>query len=132
MCICFQEYGLCEEWGGLYPIPREHLVSLHQKHLLHLLERGDHEKALQVSFHLLPFFFWNKTKRLVKSESFVYAKCHAKHLRSHICHFVSFGSPSWPQEDHSHLQWKVPSPVFHVRWSAMSRILLNSGHSHHL
>ncbi|ELW48072.1 Zinc finger FYVE domain-containing protein 26 [Tupaia chinensis] len=43
-----QEYGLCEEWGCLYPIPRGHLISLHQKHLLHLLERRDHEKALQL------------------------------------------------------------------------------------
>nr|XP_036858515.1 zinc finger FYVE domain-containing protein 26 isoform X2 [Manis javanica] len=43
-----KEYGLCEEWGCLYPIPRECLISLHQKHLLHLLERGDHEKALQL------------------------------------------------------------------------------------
>ncbi|KAF3831059.1 hypothetical protein GH733_002297 [Mirounga leonina] len=43
-----KEYGLCEEWGCLYPIPREQLISLHQKHLLHLLERGDHEKALQL------------------------------------------------------------------------------------
>ncbi|KAB0374715.1 hypothetical protein FD755_013207 [Muntiacus reevesi] len=44
-----KEYELCEEWGCLYPIPREHLINLHQKHLLHLLERGDHEKALQAS-----------------------------------------------------------------------------------
>ncbi|XP_032478132.1 zinc finger FYVE domain-containing protein 26 [Phocoena sinus] len=43
-----KEYELCEEWGCLYPIPREHLINLHQKHLLHLLERGDHEKALQL------------------------------------------------------------------------------------
>ncbi|XP_059951930.1 zinc finger FYVE domain-containing protein 26 isoform X2 [Mesoplodon densirostris] len=43
-----KEYELCEEWGCLYPIPREHLITLHQKHLLHLLERGDHEKALQL------------------------------------------------------------------------------------
>lgn len=49
VCISFQEYGLCEEWGSLYPIPREQLISLHQKHLLYLLEGGDHEKALQVS-----------------------------------------------------------------------------------
>ncbi|XP_076978925.1 zinc finger FYVE domain-containing protein 26 [Tamandua tetradactyla] len=43
-----KEYGLCEEWGCLYPIPREHLITLHQKHLLHLLETGDPEKALQL------------------------------------------------------------------------------------
>ncbi|XP_014404617.1 PREDICTED: zinc finger FYVE domain-containing protein 26 [Myotis brandtii] len=43
-----KEYGLCEEWGCLYPIPREHLISLHQRHLLYLLEGGDHEKALQL------------------------------------------------------------------------------------
>ncbi|XP_074092155.1 zinc finger FYVE domain-containing protein 26 isoform X2 [Macrotis lagotis] len=43
-----KEYELCEEWGCLYPIPREHLISVNQKHLLHLLERGDHDKALQL------------------------------------------------------------------------------------
>ncbi|XP_064148696.1 zinc finger FYVE domain-containing protein 26 isoform X2 [Loxodonta africana] len=48
MILEAKEYGLCEEWGCLYPIPREHLISLHQKHLLHLLERGDSEKALQL------------------------------------------------------------------------------------
>ncbi|XP_049626488.1 zinc finger FYVE domain-containing protein 26 [Suncus etruscus] len=48
MILEAKEYELCEEWGFLYPIPREHLISLHQKHLLHLLERGDHEKALQL------------------------------------------------------------------------------------
>ncbi|XP_003797422.1 zinc finger FYVE domain-containing protein 26 [Otolemur garnettii] len=48
MILEAQEYELCEEWGCLYPIPRERLISLHQKHLLHLLERGDHEKALQL------------------------------------------------------------------------------------
>ncbi|XP_069344138.1 zinc finger FYVE domain-containing protein 26 [Eulemur rufifrons] len=48
MILEAQEYELCEEWGSLYPIPREHLISLHQKHLLHLLERRDHEKALQL------------------------------------------------------------------------------------
>ncbi|XP_032101933.1 zinc finger FYVE domain-containing protein 26 [Sapajus apella] len=48
MILEAQEYELCEEWGCLYPIPREHLISLHQKHLLHLLERRDHEKALQL------------------------------------------------------------------------------------
>lgn len=48
MILEAKEYGLCEEWGCLYPIPREDLISLHQKHLLHLLEGGDHEKALQL------------------------------------------------------------------------------------
>ncbi|XP_008568543.1 PREDICTED: zinc finger FYVE domain-containing protein 26 [Galeopterus variegatus] len=48
MILEAQEYRLCEEWGCLYPIPREHLISLHGKHLLHLLERRDHEKALQL------------------------------------------------------------------------------------
>ncbi|XP_072485614.1 zinc finger FYVE domain-containing protein 26 isoform X1 [Notamacropus eugenii] len=43
-----KEYELCEEWGCLYPISREHLISLNQKHLLYLLESGDHEKALQL------------------------------------------------------------------------------------
>lgn len=48
MMLESQEYELCEEWGHLYPIPREHLVSLHHKHLLHLLERSEHDKALQL------------------------------------------------------------------------------------
>ncbi|XP_052041534.1 zinc finger FYVE domain-containing protein 26 [Apodemus sylvaticus] len=48
MMLESQEYELCEEWGRLYPIPREHLVSLHHKHLLHLLERREHDKALQL------------------------------------------------------------------------------------
>uniref|UniRef100_A0A674IT23 Zinc finger FYVE domain-containing protein 26 n=1 Tax=Terrapene triunguis TaxID=2587831 RepID=A0A674IT23_9SAUR len=43
-----KDYELCEEWGHLYPVPREHLISLHQEHLLHLLEMGDTEKALQL------------------------------------------------------------------------------------
>ncbi|XP_036593389.1 zinc finger FYVE domain-containing protein 26-like [Trichosurus vulpecula] len=43
-----KEYELCEEWGCLYPIPGEHLISLNQKHPLYLLESGDHEKALQL------------------------------------------------------------------------------------
>ncbi|XP_038621532.1 zinc finger FYVE domain-containing protein 26 isoform X1 [Tachyglossus aculeatus] len=43
-----KEYGLCEEWGCLYPIPRERLIALHQKHLLHLLDGGNHDKALQL------------------------------------------------------------------------------------
>ncbi|XP_054825928.1 zinc finger FYVE domain-containing protein 26 [Eublepharis macularius] len=41
-----KDYELCEEWRNLYPIPRDHLISLHQEHLLHLLEMGDMEKAL--------------------------------------------------------------------------------------
>nr|XP_023421864.1 zinc finger FYVE domain-containing protein 26 isoform X2 [Cavia porcellus] len=48
MILEAQEYELCEDWGCLYPIPREHLISLHQKHLLYLLERKDHDKALQL------------------------------------------------------------------------------------
>nr|XP_048271684.1 zinc finger FYVE domain-containing protein 26 isoform X3 [Myodes glareolus] len=48
MILEAQEYELCEEWGHLYSIPREHLISLHHQHLLHLLERRDHEKALQL------------------------------------------------------------------------------------
>lgn len=48
MMLGSQEYELCEEWGCLYPIPREHLVSLHHKHLLYLLERREYEKALQL------------------------------------------------------------------------------------
>uniref|UniRef100_A0A8C8VEE7 Zinc finger FYVE domain-containing protein 26 n=1 Tax=Pelusios castaneus TaxID=367368 RepID=A0A8C8VEE7_9SAUR len=43
-----KDYELCEEWGHLYPVPREHLINLHQEHLLHLLEMGDTEKALQL------------------------------------------------------------------------------------
>ncbi|NXC76116.1 ZFY26 protein, partial [Anhinga anhinga] len=42
------DYELCEEWGHLYPVPREDLINLHREHLLHLLEMGDMEKALQV------------------------------------------------------------------------------------
>ncbi|XP_055451306.1 zinc finger FYVE domain-containing protein 26 isoform X1 [Psammomys obesus] len=48
MILEAQEYELCEEWGHFYPIPREHLIGLHHKHLLHLLERKEHEKALQL------------------------------------------------------------------------------------
>ncbi|XP_038192234.1 zinc finger FYVE domain-containing protein 26 isoform X1 [Arvicola amphibius] len=48
MILEAQEYELCEEWGCLYSIPREHLISLHHQHLLHLLERREHEKALQL------------------------------------------------------------------------------------
>lgn len=43
-----QDYELCEEWRHLYPIPREDLINLHREHLLHLLETGNMEKALQV------------------------------------------------------------------------------------
>ncbi|KAJ6667217.1 hypothetical protein lerEdw1_017195 [Lerista edwardsae] len=43
-----KDYELCEEWSNLYPVPRDHLISLHQEHLLHLLEMGDSEKALQL------------------------------------------------------------------------------------
>ncbi|NXK97131.1 ZFY26 protein, partial [Formicarius rufipectus] len=42
------DYELCEEWEHLYPVPREDLISLHREHLLHLLEMGDMEKALQL------------------------------------------------------------------------------------
>ncbi|KAL1789538.1 zinc finger protein FYVE domain-containing protein 26 isoform X1 [Sigmodon hispidus] len=48
MILEAQEYELCEAWGRLYSIPREHLISLHHKHLLHLLGRKEHEKALQL------------------------------------------------------------------------------------
>ncbi|XP_058715041.1 zinc finger FYVE domain-containing protein 26 isoform X8 [Poecile atricapillus] len=43
-----KDYELCEEWGHLYPVPREDLINLHREHLLHLLEMGDMEKALQL------------------------------------------------------------------------------------
>ncbi|XP_075281763.1 zinc finger FYVE domain-containing protein 26 isoform X2 [Opisthocomus hoazin] len=43
-----KDYELCEEWGHLYPVPREDLISLHRDHLLHLLDMGDMEKALQL------------------------------------------------------------------------------------
>ncbi|XP_064514413.1 zinc finger FYVE domain-containing protein 26 isoform X4 [Pseudopipra pipra] len=43
-----KDYELCEEWGHLYPVPREDLINLHHEHLLHLLEMGDMEKALQL------------------------------------------------------------------------------------
>uniref|UniRef100_A0A670Z0U2 Zinc finger FYVE domain-containing protein 26 n=1 Tax=Pseudonaja textilis TaxID=8673 RepID=A0A670Z0U2_PSETE len=48
MILETKDYELCEEWGRLYCIPRDHLISLHQEHLLHLLEIGDMEKALQL------------------------------------------------------------------------------------
>uniref|UniRef100_A0A8C0IVM7 Zinc finger FYVE domain-containing protein 26 n=1 Tax=Chelonoidis abingdonii TaxID=106734 RepID=A0A8C0IVM7_CHEAB len=48
MSVVLEDYELCEEWGHLYPVPREHLISLHQEHLLHLLEMGDTEKALKL------------------------------------------------------------------------------------
>ena len=43
-----KDYELCEEWGHLYPVPREDLINLHREHLLHLLEMGDMEKASQL------------------------------------------------------------------------------------
>ncbi|KAF4787873.1 zinc finger FYVE domain-containing protein 26 isoform X1 [Turdus rufiventris] len=43
-----KDYELCEEWVHLYPVPREDLINLHREHLLHLLEMGDMEKALQL------------------------------------------------------------------------------------
>ncbi|KFV48575.1 Zinc finger FYVE domain-containing protein 26, partial [Tyto alba] len=43
-----KDYELCEEWGHLYPVPREDLINLHREHLLYLLEMGDVEKALQL------------------------------------------------------------------------------------
>uniref|UniRef100_A0A8C9EIQ0 Zinc finger FYVE domain-containing protein 26 n=1 Tax=Pavo cristatus TaxID=9049 RepID=A0A8C9EIQ0_PAVCR len=43
-----KDYELCEEWGRLYPVPREDLINLHREHLLHLLETGDMEKASQL------------------------------------------------------------------------------------
>nr|XP_020655714.1 zinc finger FYVE domain-containing protein 26 [Pogona vitticeps] len=48
MILEAKEYELCEEWGNLYPVSRANLINLHQKHLLHLLEMGDMEKALQL------------------------------------------------------------------------------------
>ncbi|XP_060618493.2 zinc finger FYVE domain-containing protein 26 isoform X1 [Anolis sagrei] len=48
MILEAKDYELCEEWGDLYPVPRDNLISLHQEHLLHLLEMGDMEKALQL------------------------------------------------------------------------------------
>uniref|UniRef100_A0A8C0EPY4 Zinc finger FYVE domain-containing protein 26 n=1 Tax=Bubo bubo TaxID=30461 RepID=A0A8C0EPY4_BUBBB len=48
MSIILKDYELCEEWGHLYPVPREDLINLHREHLLHLLEVGDMEKALQL------------------------------------------------------------------------------------
>ncbi|XP_065610514.1 zinc finger FYVE domain-containing protein 26 isoform X4 [Cyrtonyx montezumae] len=43
-----KDYELCEEWGRLYPVPREDLISLRRDHLLHLLETGNMEKASQL------------------------------------------------------------------------------------
>uniref|UniRef100_A0A803YJM2 Zinc finger FYVE domain-containing protein 26 n=1 Tax=Meleagris gallopavo TaxID=9103 RepID=A0A803YJM2_MELGA len=48
MNIILKDYELCEEWGHLYPVPREDLINLHREHLLHLLEMGDMEKASQL------------------------------------------------------------------------------------
>ncbi|XP_025020021.1 zinc finger FYVE domain-containing protein 26 isoform X1 [Python bivittatus] len=48
MILEAKDYELCEEWGHLHSIPRDHLISLHQEHLLHLLDMGDMEKALQL------------------------------------------------------------------------------------
>lgn len=119
LCVSFQEYGLCEEWGCLYPIPRECLISLHQKHLLHLLERGDHEKALQVSFQLFPFFFWEGTKRLAKSGGFVLNPMQSISLSDPPLHVL--------QEPEQSSEQKVPTPALGARWAAGSRTLLNSG-----
>ncbi|KFO89904.1 Zinc finger FYVE domain-containing protein 26, partial [Buceros rhinoceros silvestris] len=43
-----KDYELCEEWGHLYPVPREDLINLHREHLLHLLDVRDMEKAVQL------------------------------------------------------------------------------------
>ncbi|XP_069494828.1 zinc finger FYVE domain-containing protein 26 isoform X2 [Ambystoma mexicanum] len=43
-----KDYGLCEEWCHLYPVPFELLISFHREHLLYLLESGDSEQALQL------------------------------------------------------------------------------------
>ncbi|KAM6273574.1 zinc finger FYVE domain-containing protein 26 isoform 2-T2 [Porphyrio hochstetteri] len=48
MILKAKDYELCEEWGHLYPVPREDLINFHREHLLHLLEMGDTEKALQL------------------------------------------------------------------------------------
>ncbi|XP_062973637.1 zinc finger FYVE domain-containing protein 26 [Elgaria multicarinata webbii] len=48
MILEAKDYELCEEWGNLYSVPRDHLISFHQEHLLHLLEMGDMEKSLQL------------------------------------------------------------------------------------
>ncbi|XP_061467048.1 zinc finger FYVE domain-containing protein 26 isoform X2 [Rhineura floridana] len=46
--VAAKDHELCEEWGKLYPVPRDYLINLHREHLLHLLEMGDMEKALQL------------------------------------------------------------------------------------
>ncbi|XP_006113462.3 zinc finger FYVE domain-containing protein 26 isoform X3 [Pelodiscus sinensis] len=74
-----KDYELCEEWGHLYPIPRENLISLHQEHLLHLLEMGDNEKAVQLLQRIE-----DSGMRLVISE-----QCLDKHPSLAASHFLA-------------------------------------------
>ncbi|XP_056403074.1 zinc finger FYVE domain-containing protein 26 [Hyla sarda] len=43
-----KDYLLCEDWGLFYPIPADLLINLYREHLLHLLEKKDTEKSLQL------------------------------------------------------------------------------------
>ncbi|KAM6133864.1 LOW QUALITY PROTEIN: zinc finger FYVE domain-containing protein 26 [Phoenicopterus ruber ruber] len=42
-----KDYELCEEWGHLYPVPREDLINLHREHFS-ITGTGRHGKALQL------------------------------------------------------------------------------------
>lgn len=55
----------CVRSGAAFILFQEHLINLHQKHLLHLLE-GDHEKALQAASNLFPVFFGEGSRRMVE------------------------------------------------------------------
>ncbi|XP_074853319.1 zinc finger FYVE domain-containing protein 26 isoform X2 [Carettochelys insculpta] len=74
-----KDYELCEEWCHLHPVPRENLISLHQEHLLHLLEMGDTEKALQLLQRIE-----DSDMRLVISE-----QCLDKHPSLTASHFLA-------------------------------------------
>ncbi|KAM3918038.1 zinc finger FYVE domain-containing protein 26 [Leptodactylus fuscus] len=43
-----KDYFLCEDWGLFYPIPSDLLINLYREHLLHLLEKKDTERSLQL------------------------------------------------------------------------------------
>lgn len=69
-----KDYELCEEWGHLYPVPREDLINLHREHLLHLLEMGDMEKASQVTAGLSQPYISRST--VTKNRRSWYLPCH--------------------------------------------------------
>lgn len=84
-----------EEWGHLYPVPREDLINLHREHLLHLLEMGDMEKALQVIAKLFQPYIHRSYK--LRTLFFAFLMCVfmaflALPLRDAICLYVFWGS----------------------------------------